>query len=76
MGEDIKQNPIQISAEILKKCIYVIGLVTSVQISICESLKSKFCQTVFSTGTLLKCFHCANGSFDLVARVTLKASLG
>lgn len=32
--------------------------------------------SVFSTGTLFKCFHCANNSFDLLLRVTLKASLG
>lgn len=32
--------------------------------------------SVFSTGTLFKCFHRANSRFDLLLRVTLKASLG
>lgn len=47
MGKDIKQNPIQTSAEILKKCIYVICLMTSMQMNICESLKTRLCWTVF-----------------------------
>lgn len=32
--------------------------------------------SVFSTGALFKCFHRANSLFDLLLRVTLKASLG
>lgn len=32
--------------------------------------------SVFGTGTVFKCFHCANSSFDLLLRMKLKASLG
>lgn len=42
MGEDIKQNPIQTSAEILKKCIRVICLMTSIKMSISEFSKADF----------------------------------
>lgn len=42
--------------------------------SICESLKSRFRWTVFFQQ--VHCFHHANSRFDLLLRVTLKASLG
>lgn len=42
MGEDIKQNPVQTSAEILRKCIRVICLMASIQMSICEFSKADF----------------------------------